>query len=186
MVNFVGVWIVDVLEICRGSGYPRVSVPTRAFRARGFARRSTGSRPYRTAFARASGTGRPRRRIIRARSSRQPSRMSSRTGSYRRTDLFERRRRLIDDWGPTSTVSGGTWSRYGGDRFIRDAWCSHWPSGVRPPFALPCKVSHLAAPTDLRLYRLHYRHRLVRNAKIDHLLVHRDSLSGSRYIPEFE
>ena len=131
-------------------------------------------------------TGRPRRRIIRARSSRQPSRMSSRTGSYRRTDLFERRRRLIDDWGPTSTVSGGTWSRYGGDGFIRDAWCSHWPSGVPPPFALPCKVSHLAEATDLRLYRLHYRHRLVRNAKIDHLLVHRDSLSGSRYIPEFE
>ena len=112
--------------------------------------------------------------------------MSSRTGSYRRTDLFERRRRLIDDWGPTSTVSGGTWSRYGGDGFIRDAWCSHWPSGVPPPFALPCKVSHLAEATDLRLYRLHYRHRLVRNAKIDHLLVHRDSLSGSRYIPEFE
>ena len=74
----------------------------------------------------------------------------------------------------------------GRSTFIRDAWCSHWPAGVLPPFALRCKVSHLAEATDLRLYRLHYRHGLVRNAKIDHLLVHRDSLSGSRYIPEFE
>ena len=42
---------------------------------------STGSRPCRTVFAPVSGTGRPRKRIIRARSSRQPWRTSSRTES---------------------------------------------------------------------------------------------------------
>ena len=45
--------------------------------------RSTGSRPCRTGSGRVSGTGRPRRRTIRARSSRPPWRMWSRTGSRR-------------------------------------------------------------------------------------------------------
>ena len=47
--------------------------------------RSTGSQPCRTVSGPASGTGRPRRRIIPARSSKRPSRMWYRTGSRRQT-----------------------------------------------------------------------------------------------------
>ena len=52
-------------------------------------------------FRSSFGTGRPRKRIIPARSSKRPSHMWSRTGSRQhigRTDLFDRRRRLMDDW----------------------------------------------------------------------------------------
>ena len=52
-------------------------------------------------FGPASGTGRPRRRTIRARSSRRRWRTVVQNpveAAYARSDLFERRRRLMDDW----------------------------------------------------------------------------------------
>ena len=62
---------------------------------------STGSPLWPTASARRSATGRPRRRITRTRSSRRrwPTWSKNKVeAAYVRSDLFERRRLLMDDW----------------------------------------------------------------------------------------
>ena len=57
-----------------------------------------GLRP-RTAVGRAFATGRPRRRTIGARSSRRRAQVQNKVeAAYRRSDLFERRRRLMEEW----------------------------------------------------------------------------------------
>ena len=114
---------------------------------------STGSRPCHTGFARASGTGRPKRRIIPARSSRQPWRTSSRTGLRRPIGVRTCSSADAGSWVTGKPTSVGSLRMVGLLRYVslprtRESVmsdCTICPIGTSPSEGLAARRGPLAA-----------------------------------------